>query len=76
MQNKKPVANKDLREQLNILLPLFHINRHWVKGHAGDRLNNEVDKLAREAAGQQPIVKSPVKEKHIDDYIRGQMGLF
>lgn len=59
-----------------VLLPAFTLKWHRVKGHAQDEINNKVDKLARSAAAKQPIVKVPVKEKHIIEKVRGQMGLF
>ena len=71
LANKKPVANKDLREQLNVLLPHFAIHRQRVKWHANNEINNKVDKLARSAAAKQPIVHPPVKERHVIEKIRG-----
>ncbi len=71
LANKKPVANRDLREEMYALLPSFILKWHWVKGHAQDEINNKVDKLARSAAAKQPIVKLPVKEQHIVEKVRG-----
>ena len=48
--NKKPVKNKDLWEELDLLANQFEINWNWVKAHSTDKLNNEVDLIAREAA--------------------------
>lgn len=45
----KPVANADLWPQLWELTQQHQIEWHWVKGHAGDELNERVDQLAREA---------------------------
>lgn len=59
-----------------MLLPSFTLQRHRVKGHAQDEINNKVDKLARSAAEKQPIIAMPVKEKHVIEKVRGQMGLF
>ena len=44
--NKKPIKNIDLWQKLQELASEHTINWHWVKGHADDPLNNEVDKLA------------------------------
>jgi ribonuclease HI len=48
----KPVANRDLWEPLLgiVLEPGASIEFSWVKGHSGDRWNDEVDRLATEAA--------------------------
>jgi ribonuclease HI len=46
---KKPVANADLWPQLWELTKKHEIEWHWVKGHAGDELNERVDQLARAA---------------------------
>ena len=48
--NKQPVKNKKLWTELDILTEKFEIKWSWVKGHSTDKLNNEVDFLAREAA--------------------------
>ena len=48
--NKQPVKNKELWEELDLLTNEFEINWNWVKAHSTDKLNNEVDLIAREAA--------------------------
>ncbi len=48
--NKQPVKNKDLWTELDLLTNEFEIKWSWVKGHSTDKLNNEVDLIAREAA--------------------------
>ena len=48
--SKKPVANQDLWQQLDEAVSRHHIRWHWVKGHAGDELNERCDQLARTAA--------------------------
>ena len=48
--DKKPVKNIELWQKLNELLLKHTITWHWVKGHANDALNNEVDALARKEA--------------------------
>ncbi len=45
----KPVSNADLWQELWPLVQQHEINWHWVKGHAGDPLNERVDDLARQA---------------------------
>ena len=48
--NKQPVKNKELWSQLDLMTSEFEIKWSWVKGHSTDKLNNEVDLIAREAA--------------------------
>ena len=47
---KKPVKNKELWIQLYELTNSFDIKWIWVKAHAGNLLNEEVDLLAKQAA--------------------------
>ena len=48
--NKQPVKNKELWTELDLLTNEFEIKWSWVKAHSTDKLNNEVDLIAREAA--------------------------
>ena len=48
--NKQPVKNKDLWTELDNMIIAHEIQWIWVKGHSSDKLNNEVDLIAREAA--------------------------
>ena len=48
--NKQKVKNKDLWVELDLLSSQFDIKWSWVKAHSIDKLNNEVDLIAREAA--------------------------
>ena len=48
--NKKEVSNKALWTELDLLNNEFEISWNWVKAHSADKLNNEVDLIAREAA--------------------------
>ena len=48
--NKKEVSNKELWTELDLLNSEFEISWNWVKAHSTDKLNNEVDLLARDAA--------------------------
>jgi ribonuclease HI len=49
MRKGKPIPNADLWKKLVLLSRQHDITWHWVKGHAGDSLNERVDWLAREA---------------------------
>ena len=51
--SKKPVKNKDLWEALDSEIEGHSISWHWVKGHAGDEMNERADALAR--AGMDPF---------------------
>ena len=48
--SKKPVANQDLWQILDEAVSRHHVTWHWVKGHAGNELNERCDQLARGAA--------------------------
>ena len=48
--NKQPVKNKDLWNELDNMTITHEIKWIWVKGHSFDKLNNEVDLIARKAA--------------------------
>lgn len=43
------LANVDLWKALDKILKQHEIKWHWVKAHATNKYNNQVDKLAREA---------------------------
>jgi ribonuclease HI len=45
--DKKLVKNQDLWEALDAALQRHDIAWHWVKGHAGDPMNERADELAR-----------------------------
>ena len=48
--DKKPVKNQDLWMALDTATQNIKIHWHWVKGHAGEELNERCDELARGAA--------------------------
>ena len=48
--NKQPVKNQNLWTELDNMTIAYEIEWIWVKGHSSDKLNNEVDLIAREAA--------------------------
>ena len=48
--SKNDVKNKDLWIKLDGLSSSFDIEWNWVKAHSTDKLNNEVDLLARTSA--------------------------
>ena len=48
--SKQKVKNKDLWVELDLLANEFDIKWNWVKAHSTDKLNNEVDSIARGAA--------------------------
>ena len=48
--DKKPVLNKDLWQELLLLSQSLDIQFRWVKGHAGNPLNERCDKLAVKSA--------------------------
>ena len=46
--NKKPVKNAELWQRLDEARAKHEIEWHWVKGHAGDVMNERADQLARD----------------------------
>ena len=46
--DKKPVKNQDLWERLDQARRPHDVDWRWLKGHAGDPLNERADELARE----------------------------
>jgi ribonuclease HI len=46
--DKKPVKNMELWQALEAATHRHTINWHWVKGHAGDEMNERADQLANE----------------------------
>lgn len=47
--SRKPVKNKELWQELDILNQAHEVSWHWVKGHAGDPGNERADELANQA---------------------------
>jgi ribonuclease HI len=52
---KKPVKNVELWQALDEAVRRHTINWHWVKGHAGDEMNERADALATQ--GMAPFKK-------------------
>ena len=48
--SKQKVKNVDLWKELNEIAKKNKIEWHWVKAHAGNPINEEVDELAKKAA--------------------------
>ena len=48
--SKQKVKNLELWEELNIISKKHKIKWFWIKSHAGDPINEEVDALAKRAA--------------------------
>ena len=57
--DKKPVKNVELWQALDAAVQRHQIDWHWVKGHAGDEMNERADQLAN--AGMAPF--KPVRRK-------------
>jgi ribonuclease HI len=45
--DRKPVKNEDLWRRLDDATQTHKIDWRWVKGHAGDAMNERADELAR-----------------------------
>ena len=52
--DKKPVKNVELWQRLDAARERHEIEWKWVKGHAGDEMNERADELAR--AGMAPFI--------------------
>ncbi len=46
--DKKPVKNVDLWQRLDEATKRHQVTWHWVKGHAGNEMNERADELARQ----------------------------
>ena len=46
--DKKPVKNVELWQELEAAAAPHEVRWHWLKGHAGDPMNERADELARE----------------------------
>jgi len=52
-QSRQPVKNQDLWKRLLALSSGLAVRWHWLKGHAGEALNEECDRLVQEAIRSQ-----------------------
>jgi ribonuclease HI len=50
--SKTPVKNDDLWRRLDAASLRHRMRWHWVKGHAGEELNERADRLVREAIAE------------------------
>jgi ribonuclease HI len=57
--DKKPVKNDDLWRRLDAAVARHEIDWRWVKGHAGDEMNERADALARR--GMAPFLPGKAK---------------
>ncbi|TCT03303.1 ribonuclease HI [Aquabacter spiritensis] len=64
--DKKPVKNQDLWERLDAALKRHEVRWHWVKGHAGNELNERADELARQGM-------APFKTRRSGLPVRGEV---
>jgi len=53
--DRKPVKNIELWQRLEAAAEPHDVGWHWVKGHAGDVMNERADSLAR--AGMKPFLR-------------------
>jgi ribonuclease HI len=50
--DKKPVKNAELWQRLEEAAARHSIDWRWVKGHAGDQMNERADELARQGVAE------------------------
>lgn len=60
---KKPVKNRDLWEQVYILLNRYSVQFKWVKAHNGNQYNERCDALAKQGARMENQERDTVFEK-------------
>ncbi|MCP5100616.1 MAG: ribonuclease HI [Chloroflexi bacterium] len=73
----KPIQNVDLWKLLQPLVKQHDINWHWVKGHAGDPMNERVDRLARQARLEitpAEIIDETVPKLYVRSSCKGNPG--
>lgn len=71
--DRKPVRNVDLWKQLDLQTQRHTIQWAWVKGHAGNPLNEQCDTLARNAIDKLRSTRSREELRQaLDDFIRSQ----
>jgi len=58
--DKKPVKNEDLWRRLDEAAARHDVAWAWVKGHAGDAMNERADELARK--GMAPFLAKPRRD--------------
>lgn len=57
----KPVANRELWEEIDALLAARFVAVEWVKGHAQDVGNERADRLAAEAAHDSGLIEGRLR---------------
>ena len=57
--DRKPVKNADLWQRLDAQAARHAVEWHWVKGHAGDEMNERVDALARAGMAEFKPARKP-----------------
>ena len=70
--DKKPVLNRDLWERLDRAADGQQVTWKWVKGHAGNELNERCDELVHEAIDEGDLL---VDQGYLDQQ-KGEAGLF
>jgi ribonuclease HI len=61
--DKKPVKNEDLWRRLDEAATRHEIDWRWVKGHAGDEMNERADALARKGMSSYLPAKGKAAER-------------
>lgn len=70
--DKKPVLNQDLWRRLDAATVKHKMTWKWVKGHAGNELNERCDELVHEAIDEGKLV---IDQGYLDQQ-KGEAGLF
>jgi ribonuclease HI len=65
----KPVLNRELWEQLIRLEQTHHVRWNWVQGHADNKYNNFVDKLATDAIKLEHGVDNKIEQSRLEEML-------
>lgn len=63
--SREPVKNQDLWQRLLVAAKPHEITWHWVRGHAGNALNERCDKLATKAADAMKGKSRPNRDERL-----------
>ena len=72
--DKKPIKNLELIQEIDRAMEGRRVTFEWVKGHAGHRMNERADDLARGCAGAYQAGRTPEPGPGFGGVARGSRG--